>query len=82
MREPDLTNVEPFTAEWARTIRSRRIARGWDQAELAEAVGATQQKISAWEHGKYAPTPYFQARLINAFGLDADDVYRLVRGAA
>lgn len=82
MREPDLTDAEPFTAEWARTIRARRKARGWDQAELADAVGTTQQKISAWEHGKYAPTPYFQARLINTFGLTKDDVYRLVRGAA
>lgn len=36
-------------------ITEARVARGWSQERLAEAIGTTQQTVQRWESGKVDP---------------------------
>lgn len=45
------------------TLRSRRKAKGLSQIKLAEVLGVSVKKISAWEHGKSVPTAEEQKKL-------------------
>jgi SOS-response transcriptional repressor LexA len=38
-------------------IRMFRKARGWNQTQLAQAIGVTQSLVSLWERGDSRPTP-------------------------
>lgn len=47
---------------------------GWTQVRLAETIGVTQPRISAWENGQ-ADIPPFRARQIgDALGVPADEL--------
>jgi Zn-dependent peptidase ImmA (M78 family) len=39
----------------SQAIRSHRVARGWNQSELASRLGRTQTAVSFWESGKRTP---------------------------
>ena len=45
------------------TLRSRRKAKGLSQIKLAEVLGVSVKRISAWEHGKSVPTAEEQKKL-------------------
>lgn len=49
-------------------IRSRRSARGWTQAELAEKLGVTNVTISRWEKRKVTPSPSTWEKFIAVAG--------------
>ena len=44
--------VQPFDVALGQRLRHVREARGWTQAQLAAAVGLTQDAISLYERGK------------------------------
>jgi transcriptional regulator with XRE-family HTH domain len=52
-------------------LRSRREARGMEQAELARVLDVTQQTVSKWETGVTVPRPSRVSALARALGLDA-----------
>src|SRR5882672_1483375 len=43
-----LHDALPISNNYAEIVRSRRMARGWTQAELAERLGMTNVTISRW----------------------------------
>jgi transcriptional regulator with XRE-family HTH domain len=52
----------------AATLRDARIRAGLTQAELAQRAGTSQATISAYEHGRKAPSVETLARLLGAAG--------------
>jgi putative transcriptional regulator len=38
-------------------VKAKRKAKGWTQAQLAEALGTTQAVVSRWESGDAKPNP-------------------------
>lgn len=45
-----------MTTQWTpQAIKALRLRHGVSQAELAEAIGTTQQRVSAWETGRNVP---------------------------
>jgi superfamily II DNA or RNA helicase len=50
--------------DYAETVRTKRRARGWTQAELAERLGLTNVTISRWEGGKVEPLPMFWQKFL------------------
>lgn len=59
-------------------IREREL-RGWSQAKVAEQVGVASKRVSAWECGNNVPSAYFQEKLCDLFGKNADELGFLVR---
>jgi transcriptional regulator with XRE-family HTH domain len=42
-------------AEVGKRIVELRRRRGWSQVELAQRLGASRERLGAWERGKYLP---------------------------
>lgn len=55
-------------------LRGLRISRGMTQAKLAEAVGATQSTVCAWEKGASDPTAPYIVALASYFGVSTDEL--------
>src|SRR4051794_40659502 len=55
-------------SNYAQVVRSKRLARGWTQAELAERLGLTNVTISRWEQGRVEPAAVFWERFLNVTG--------------
>lgn len=51
-------------------IAQARLSRGWTQTQLADAVGASQQQINAWETGVRKPKMQTLMKLAEALGID------------
>lgn len=51
-------------------IAQARLAKGWTQAQLAEAVGVAKQHISRWEKGSIKPSVAALVKIANALGVD------------
>lgn len=60
---------------WAESLRVHREAAGLTQAELAKAIGSTQQRISAWEGGLTTPRDETRLRLASALGCPVYDLF-------
>ena len=50
-------------------IANAREAKGWNQSELARALGVTPQSVQAWESGKNTPRPKRIQELAQALGV-------------
>lgn len=59
---------------WGQRLLAARNAAGYTQAELAEIVGVTQQRISHWEKGRAAPRDKYRAVLARVLSVS---VYHL-----
>jgi transcriptional regulator with XRE-family HTH domain len=57
-------------------IRERRRELGYSQQQLAERMGATQPRISAWEKGRREPGYDNLLRLTSALGVTVDWILR------
>lgn len=60
-----------------RRITRMFIARkklGWTQQRLAEWIGVTQPRISAWENGLADIPPYRADQIAEALGLAAEEL--------
>jgi len=48
-------------------LKYARQQRGWSQARVAEAIGASPMSIKRWEHGLTRPSPYYREQLCLLF---------------
>ncbi len=53
-------------------LKHERQLRGWSQEDLATRIGSDPRTVGRWERGLAFPGPYFQQRLIDLFGKDAE----------
>lgn len=57
-------------------IRAKRKAKGWTQAQLAEAVSVEKETISRFETGAISPTLGRLLRLSEVLGCSVGDLFR------
>ncbi len=55
-------------------LSTQRKLRGWSQAKLAELIGASEEMISKWERGKKKTSPFYQEKLCELFGMNAQEL--------
>jgi putative transcriptional regulator len=58
--------------ELGNLIRSKRRAKGWTQAQLAQQLGTTQVAVSDWETGRTVPSKLKAAA--DLLGITEDDI--------
>ncbi|MHA7171639.1 helix-turn-helix transcriptional regulator [Arthrobacter monumenti] len=56
-------------------VASRRLERGWSQAELAAALGVSRQTIISIERGRYDPSLPLAFRLAGKFECRIEDMF-------
>ena len=56
-------------------IRLNRIARGWRQFDLAQAIGVSRERVSQIELGRSEVGPAVLKRI--AVALDTDDLHKI-----
>ena len=71
---PKLTKQRPRRGAHLAALRK---AAGLSQAELAAAVGETQQNIAYWEQSEYPPRGDVLPKLARALGVRVEDVIDL-----
>ena len=60
-------------------VKELRMARGWTQQELADAVGVSRQSINSIERGRYVPSLALALTFARVFGRPTDDIFTLVK---
>lgn len=55
-------------------LRHARLQRGWTQQHIAAAIGTTPKRVWSWEAGESAPHAYYQERLCELFGKNAQEL--------
>lgn len=75
---PDVP-VEAAREEFGRRVRNARLAKGWNQSELAraattDAVKVTRDEVSKYEKANHFPGPEKLAAVAKALGVDAQDL--------
>ena len=58
-------------------IHKHRIACGYTQEELAQAVGVTRQTIISIEKGNYTPSVSLALRFAKLFKVSVEDIFSL-----
>jgi putative transcriptional regulator len=58
-------------------VKELRIARGWTQEQLAEAVGVSRQSINSIERDRYVPSLQLALLFARVFGCPTDDIFTL-----
>lgn len=58
-------------------VKDLRIARGWTQQQLAEAVGVSRQSINSIERNRYVPSLELALLFARVFGCPTDDIFTL-----
>ncbi len=53
-------------------IRELRMARGWNQVQLAEQLSVTKQSVSNWENDNILPSVEMLVKLAELFGVTTD----------
>ena len=61
-------------SSWQINLKHERQLRGWSQEDLAAHIECDPKTVSRWEHGLAFPGPYFQKKLIDLFGKDAQEL--------
>lgn len=61
-----------FNNELAARIKQARIEANLSQTQLAELLETNQQNISAYETGRWQPSPFIISRLCRVTGKAAD----------
>jgi putative transcriptional regulator len=59
-------------------VKELRIARGWTQQDLAEAVGVSRQSINSIERNRYVPSLQLALTFARVFDCATDDLFQLV----
>ena len=58
-------------------VRELRLARGWTQERLADAVGVSRQSINAIECNRYVPSLPLALAFARVFKSATDDIFTL-----
>ena len=58
-------------------VRELRLARGWTQQQLADAVGVSRQSINSIECNRYVPSLPLALMFARVFGCATDDIFTL-----
>jgi DNA-binding XRE family transcriptional regulator len=58
-------------SSWQHNLKHERQLRGWSQEDVAARIGSDAKTVGRWERGLTFPSPYFQQRLVDLFGKDA-----------
>ncbi len=61
-------------------MKELRLARGWTQQELVDAVGVSRQSINSIERNRYVPSLPLALMFARVFGLATDEIFTLVDG--
>lgn len=59
-------------------LRAEREARGWTQAQLAEAIGVSRKTINTVENGVFIPSTVIALKLAAALGKPVESLFALV----
>ena len=62
----------------ANTLLGARSARGWTQAELADAVGVSRKTVNTVENGVFVPSTTLALKLARALGQPVETLFSLV----
>jgi transcriptional regulator with XRE-family HTH domain len=55
-------------------LQYERKLNGWSQEYVAEKVDTTAKNVSRWERGDNKPVPYYQEKLTQLFGKNAEEL--------
>ena len=58
-------------------VKDFRIARGWTQQELADAVGVSRQSINSIECNRYVPSLPLALSFARVFRCSTDEIFKL-----
>ncbi|MBV9496922.1 MAG: helix-turn-helix transcriptional regulator [Acidobacteria bacterium] len=58
-------------------VKELRIAKGWTQQELADAVGVSRQSINSIERQRYEPSLPLALRFARVFDKPTDSIFSL-----
>jgi len=58
-------------------VKELRLAKGWTQQELADAVGVSRQSINSIERQRYEPSLPLALRFARVFGKSTDSIFTL-----
>jgi putative transcriptional regulator len=58
-------------------VRELRVARGWTQEQLADAVRVSRQSINSIERGRYVPSLPLALTFAQVFGCATDEIFAL-----
>ena len=61
-------------------VKELRAAKGLNQQELGQMVGASRQTVSLIERGDYNPSVTLALRIARVFGKSVDEVFYLTGG--
>lgn len=60
--------------EFAKRLQRARVAKGWNQSELARRAGMGRWNISGYERGKNLPYPNALRKLADVLGVDPQEL--------
>lgn len=58
-------------------VKELRVARGWTQEQLANAVGVSRQSINSVERDRYVPSLPLALTFARVFGCSTDEIFTL-----
>jgi putative transcriptional regulator len=58
-------------------VKELRVARGWTQEQLADAVGVSRQSINSIERERYVPSLPLALTFARVFGCSTDEIFTL-----
>ena len=58
-------------------VKELRMARGWTQEQLAQAVGVSRQSINSIERDRYMPSLTLALTFAQVFHCSTDEIFRL-----
>jgi putative transcriptional regulator len=72
-----MTSELDMTPAIINRVRALRVARGWTQQELADAVGVSRQSINSIENERYVPSLPLALTFARVFKVSTDDLFSL-----
>jgi len=58
-------------------VKELRVARGWTQEQLADAVGVSRQSINSIERDRYVPSLPLALTFARVFACSTDEIFTL-----
>jgi len=62
----------------ANRLREAREARGWTQAQLADAIGVSRKTVNTVENGIFVPSTLIALKLAQALGQPVEALFLIV----